>query len=66
MAMFFKTITIMKLKIFKNKATLLVRNLKSKVLYVITSVFSQKNYNCNKKIKRILRNSTENKQILNY
>ena len=38
MAMFFETITIMKLKIFKNKATLLVRNLKSKVLYVITSV----------------------------
>ena len=38
MAMFFKTITIMKLKIFKKKATLLVRNLKS--MYVIISVFS--------------------------
>ena len=48
MAMFFKTITIMKLKIFKNKATLLVRNLKFKVLYVIASLF----YNWNKKIKK--------------
>ena len=40
MAMFFETITIMKWKIFKNKATLLMRNLKPKVSYVITSVFS--------------------------
>ena len=35
MAMFFKTITSMKLKIIKNKTTLTVRNLKFKVLYVL-------------------------------
>ena len=57
--MLLEKITVTKLKIFKIKATVTVRNNKSNVLYIITSVFYKKNDNYNEKIRTISKKNSK-------